>query len=124
MRSFLKLTSMQRFAAWSDTRSEEMKPPPDLPQSVEEIGGGAWTRTTDLRIMSRQSGADSKDLQQDSSASPANSCKIRNPRATTNRQLLQQILSKGEIFVTDDLRSYACTAYYQGSSLFVSDGKE
>jgi len=74
--------------------------------------------------MSRQSGADSKDLQQDSSASPANSCKIRNPRATTNRQLLQQILSKGEIFVTDDLRSYACTAYYQGSSLFVSDGKE
>jgi len=25
--------------------------PPDLLQVVEEIGGGAWTRTTDLRIM-------------------------------------------------------------------------
>jgi hypothetical protein len=34
------------------------------------------------------------------------------------------LLSLREIFVTDDLRSYAYTAYYQGSSLFVSDGKE
>ncbi len=28
------------------------------------------------------------------------------------------------IFVTDDLRSYAYTAYYQVSSLFVSEGKQ
>jgi Tol biopolymer transport system component len=34
------------------------------------------------------------------------------------------LLSLREIFVTDDLRSYAYTAYYQVSSLFVSDGKE
>ena len=31
------------------------------------------------------------------------------------------LLSMREIFVTDDLRSYAYTAYYQVSSLFVSD---
>jgi hypothetical protein len=29
----------------------EMKVPPDLLQVVEKVGGGAWTRTTDLRIM-------------------------------------------------------------------------
>jgi hypothetical protein len=34
------------------------------------------------------------------------------------------LLSLREIFVTDDLRSYAYTAYYQVSSLFVSDGSE
>ena len=34
------------------------------------------------------------------------------------------LLSLREIFVTDDLRSYAYTAYYQVSSLFVSDGGE
>jgi len=34
------------------------------------------------------------------------------------------LLSLREIFVTDDLHSYAYTAYYQVSSLFVSDGKE
>jgi hypothetical protein len=34
------------------------------------------------------------------------------------------LLSLREIVVTDDLRSYAYTAYYQVSSLFVSDGKE
>ncbi len=34
------------------------------------------------------------------------------------------LLSLREIFVTDDLRSYAYTAYYQVSSLFVSDGRE
>jgi hypothetical protein len=34
------------------------------------------------------------------------------------------LLSLREIFVTGDLRSYAYTAYYQVSSLFVSDGKE
>src|SRR5215470_4644131 len=32
------------------------------------VGGGEWTRTTDLRIMSRPAGADSKHFQQDSSA--------------------------------------------------------
>lgn len=34
------------------------------------------------------------------------------------------LLSLREIFVTDDLRSYAYTAYYQVSSLFVSEGRE
>jgi eukaryotic-like serine/threonine-protein kinase len=34
------------------------------------------------------------------------------------------LLSLREIFVTNDLQSYAYTAYYQGSSLFVSDDKE
>jgi eukaryotic-like serine/threonine-protein kinase len=34
------------------------------------------------------------------------------------------LLSLREIFVTDDLRSYAYTAYYQVSSLFVSEGKQ
>ena len=29
----------------------KMEIPPDLVQVIEEIGGGAWTRTTDLRIM-------------------------------------------------------------------------
>src|SRR5258707_350254 len=31
-------------------------------------GGGGWTRTNDLRIMSRPTGANSKERQQDSSA--------------------------------------------------------
>jgi len=52
--------------------------------------------------------------------------------ATGHRTLLQEfapgdrtgLLSMREIFVTDDLRSYAYTAYYQVSSLFVSDGAE
>jgi hypothetical protein len=34
------------------------------------------------------------------------------------------LLSTPDIFVTDDLRSYAYTAYYQVSSLFVSEGKQ
>jgi hypothetical protein len=34
------------------------------------------------------------------------------------------LLSLREVFVTDDLRSYAYTPYYQVSSLFVSDGRE
>ena len=34
------------------------------------------------------------------------------------------LLSMREVFVTDDLRSYAYTAYYQVSSLFVSEGRQ
>ena len=34
------------------------------------------------------------------------------------------LLSLREIFVTDDQRSYAYTAYYQESSLFVSEGRQ
>ena len=33
------------------------------------------------------------------------------------------LLSMREIFVTDDLQSYPYTAYYQVSSLFVSEAK-
>jgi hypothetical protein len=41
----LIIDSMIRF------HTRQMELPPDLLQVVEEIGGGAWTRTTDLRIM-------------------------------------------------------------------------
>ena len=34
------------------------------------------------------------------------------------------LLSMREIFVTDDLRSFAYTAYYQVSSLFISEGRQ
>ena len=34
------------------------------------------------------------------------------------------LLSMREIFVTDDLRSYAYTSYYQVSSLFISEGRQ
>jgi eukaryotic-like serine/threonine-protein kinase len=52
--------------------------------------------------------------------------------ATGHRTLFKQLapadrtglLSLREIFVTDDQRSYAYTAYYQVSSLFVSDSRE
>jgi hypothetical protein len=45
-------------------------------------------------------------------------------RSVFHDGLYTGLLSLREIFVTDDLRSYACTAYYQVSSLFVSGGKE
>jgi hypothetical protein len=35
----------------SPAQQGEMKIPPDLLQVADQIGGGAWTRTTDLRIM-------------------------------------------------------------------------
>jgi dipeptidyl aminopeptidase/acylaminoacyl peptidase len=52
--------------------------------------------------------------------------------ATGHRTLFKELapadraglLSMRGIFVTDDLRSYAYTAYYQVSSLFVSEGKQ
>jgi len=52
--------------------------------------------------------------------------------ATGHRTLFKELapadhaglLSLREIFVTDDMRSYAYTAYYQGSSLFASDTNE
>jgi Tol biopolymer transport system component/predicted Ser/Thr protein kinase len=52
--------------------------------------------------------------------------------ATGNRRPFKELapadrtglLSMRGIFVTDDLRSYAYTAYYQVSSLFVSEGKQ
>ncbi|MGA7752662.1 MAG: hypothetical protein WCB05_07525 [Candidatus Sulfotelmatobacter sp.] len=34
------------------------------------------------------------------------------------------LLSMREIFVTDDLQSYAYTAYYQVSRVFVSEAKQ
>jgi Tol biopolymer transport system component len=52
--------------------------------------------------------------------------------ATGQRSLFKELapadraglLSMREIFVTDDLRSYAYTTYYQVSSLFVSEGRK
>jgi integrase len=42
-------TSRQQSA--TPAQPDEIEIPPDFAQVVEEIGGGAWTRTTDLRIM-------------------------------------------------------------------------
>jgi hypothetical protein len=42
-------TSPQQSATPAQPRETEI--PPDLAQVVEEIGGGGWTRTNDLRIM-------------------------------------------------------------------------
>jgi hypothetical protein len=42
-------TSPQQSA--TPAQPSEMEVAPDLLQVVEGIGGGAWTRTTDLRIM-------------------------------------------------------------------------
>jgi hypothetical protein len=52
--------------------------------------------------------------------------------ATGQRSLFRELapadraglLSVREVFVTDDLRSYAYTTYYQASSLFVSQGRK
>jgi hypothetical protein len=50
----------------------------------EFIGGGGWTRTNDLRIMSRQPVTDSTQVQQDGSA---NSGKIlQNPQPPRNKK--------------------------------------
>jgi hypothetical protein len=35
----------------TQAQQDEMEVPPDLMQVADLIGGGAWTRTTDLRIM-------------------------------------------------------------------------
>jgi transposase len=59
-----------------------MEVPPDFLQEVSEVGGGAWNRTTDLRIMSREPATHSTQVQQDARQIAAKSCKIRNPRAT------------------------------------------
>jgi hypothetical protein len=40
----------------------------EIAEVADLIGGGGWTRTNDLRIMSPPSGTNSKELQQDSSA--------------------------------------------------------
>jgi hypothetical protein len=48
------------------------------------FGGGAWTRTTDLRIMSRPAVADSKQLQQDSSADSGKL--LQDPQPPRNKQ--------------------------------------
>jgi hypothetical protein len=52
---------------------------------VDLIGGGAWTRTTDLRIMSQKSAADSTQLQQDSSADSGKV--LQNPQPPRNKKL-------------------------------------
>jgi len=49
----------------------------------EEFGGGEWTRTTDLRIMSRPTGADSKEVQQDESADSGKV--LQNPQPRRNK---------------------------------------
>jgi|HubBroStandDraft_4_1064222.scaffolds.fasta_scaffold29631_1 integrase len=58
--------------------------PPDLVQVVEEIGGGAWTRTTDLRIMSSATPIAGKE---DKGLSPADSGKaLQNPQPPRNKK--------------------------------------
>jgi hypothetical protein len=61
-----------------------MEVPPDLVQVVDKIGGGGRTRTYDLRIMSRQAGAESKELQQDSSADAGKV--LQNPQPPRNKK--------------------------------------
>ena len=53
-------------------------------KTLERIDGGGWTRTNDLRIMSLSSRADSKDLQQDSSAEHGKV--LKNPQLPGNRK--------------------------------------
>ena len=55
--------------------------------TVRAATGGGWTRTNDLGIMSHPTGADSKELQQDSSAdSSADSGKVlQNPQPRRNK---------------------------------------
>jgi hypothetical protein len=55
-----------------------------------EFGDGGRTRTYDLRIMSSKPPAVDKEDKELTSANPAKSCKIRNPRATKNTQLSSQ----------------------------------
>jgi hypothetical protein len=62
----------------------EMELPPDLVQVVEKVGGSAWTRTTDLRIMSRLPGDDSKEFQQDSSVDSGKL--LQNPQPPRNQE--------------------------------------
>jgi len=47
------------------SQEEETEIPSEV---VDSIGGGGWTRTSDLRIMSPKEGSDSTQFQQDSSA--------------------------------------------------------
>ena len=51
------------------------------------IGGGGWTRTSDLRIMSQKDGSDSKHLQQLSSA--------KRSKVKQNPQTIRKQNSKG-----------------------------
>src|ERR1039457_6380581 len=55
----------------------------EVAQAVERSGGGGRTRAYDLRIMSRQAGADSKELQQDSSAGRGKV--LQNPQPRRNK---------------------------------------
>jgi hypothetical protein len=58
--------------------------PTDLAQVLEEIGGGGRTRTYDLRIMSCPPVGDSKEFQQDSSASSGKD--LQNPQPPRNNE--------------------------------------
>jgi len=60
----------------------------DFVRVVEEIGGGGRTRTYDLRIMSHPTGADSKQLQQDTSADSGKV--LRNPQPPRNKKTDQK----------------------------------
>jgi len=54
---------------------------------VNLIGGGGWTRTSDLRIMIQKDGSDSKQLQQLSSA--------KRGKVKQNPQTIRKQNSKG-----------------------------
>jgi hypothetical protein len=61
-----------------------MELPPDLVQVVEEFGGGAWTRTTDLRIMRSATPIADKE---DKGLNPADSGKVlQNPQPRRNKK--------------------------------------
>ena len=52
-------------------------------KDVDLIGGGGWTRTNDLRIMSRPAATDSKELQQLPSADSGKV--LQNPQPPRNQ---------------------------------------
>jgi len=62
----------------------EIEVPPGLVKVVEEFGGGGWTRTNDLRIMSRPTDSDSKELQRLPSADSGKV--LQNPHPTRTKK--------------------------------------
>jgi hypothetical protein len=64
-------------------RKGEIEVPPDIPQVLEESGGGEWTRTTDLRIMRPHEVSDNKENKASSSAKSG--IVLQNPHPPRNK---------------------------------------
>jgi hypothetical protein len=77
--SFPFLYGVSKGAQLPETSETEI--PPEV---ADLIGGGAWTRTTDLRIMRPPTGSDSKGLEQDSAADSGKMLQNLQPRRNKN----------------------------------------